>query len=71
MRVRAKDVKVRCGGWVLVGEKTKHEISCEYCLAIQDHEVKKINRVFAAIMVLLISRFIALIMYVAFSGDIY
>lgn len=69
MRVRVKDIKVRCGGWVSVSEKTKHETNCEYCLAIMDHEAKKTSRIFAAMMVVFISAFVAFAMYIAFSGD--
>jgi len=69
MRVRPKDIKVRCGGWVSVGEKTKHEVNCEYCLAIMDHEAKKSNRAFLAAVVLFVSAFVGFIMYTAFSGN--
>ena len=67
MRVKPKVIKVLCGGWVADGEEGNHFGKCEYCQAIQEHNMKKMGRVFAAMVVLIASGFIAFVLYMVFS----
>lgn len=53
MRVKPKVIKVPCGGWVAEGDKNRHVAGCEYCEAIQELKIQKVNRIYTAIFVLI------------------
>jgi len=55
MQIRPKVIKVPCGGWVAEREQERHIEGCEYCEAIQELKIAKVNNVFKAIIILMFS----------------